>query len=304
MRSRRRWPWLVLACVVAVLAVGWSIPQVRSYVTHWGGSPTRTTPLEAYATGREPLLRLAVVGDIGHAGGRESATAAAITKAGRWRPFDALVLLGDNVYPRGDPAGLDETVFEPFATVLDGGAELWPILGNHDVLDGHAAGNVAALGMPGRWYAKELDDLLFVGLDSNDLHGRQLAWLERVLAESEARWKIVALHHPPYSAGYQGSNLEARRLVTPIVERHGVQLVLSGHEHDFERSRPIDGVTYIVSGAGSETRRTGHASFTAASWSWHHFLEISVHANRLVVRAVNQDVRVFDEISIAATPGA
>jgi len=81
-----------------------------------------------------------------------------------------------------------------------------------------------------------------------------------------------------------------------------VQLVLSGHEHDYERSRPINGVTYVVSGAGSETRRTGREDFTAAAWSWHHFLDISVYPDRLVVRAVNQDVRVFDEVEIAAGP--
>jgi hypothetical protein len=53
-----------------------------------------------------------------------------------------------------------------------------------------------------------------------------------------------------------------------------------------------------VSGAGSETRRTGRESFTAAAWSWHHFLDVSVYADRLVVRAVNQDLRVFDEVTI------
>lgn len=288
----------LLAIAFALLAV----PQVRSYVTHLGGSPTQTWPLEPYAAGREPLLRLAAVGDVGHPGGREEATAAAIARAGDGRPFDALVLLGDNVYPRGDPAQLDETVFVPFAPVLDAGAQLWPILGNHDVMDGHADANVEALGMPGRWYEERLGDLLFVALDSNDLSRRQLGWLDEILGDSDATWKVVALHHPPYSSGYQGSSMEARRLVSPIVERHGVQLVLSGHEHDYERSRSIDGVTYVVSGAGSETRRTGRDDFTVEAWSWHHFLDISVHAERLVVRAVNQDLRVFDEVTISARP--
>ncbi|HVM54310.1 MAG TPA: hypothetical protein VM262_14045, partial [Acidimicrobiales bacterium] len=57
-----------------------------------------------------------------------------------------------------------------------------------------------------------------------------------------------------------------------------------------------------VRGAGSATRHTGRANFTAAAWSWHHFLDISVYPDRLVVRAVNQDVRVFDEVEIAAGP--
>jgi 3',5'-cyclic AMP phosphodiesterase CpdA len=296
----RKHPRLLVALAVVALAVAalLSVPQVRSYVTHLGGSPRKTTPLEPYAAGDEPVLRLAAAGDVGYPGSRVEATAAAMTSAAEWRPFDALVLLGDNVYPAGDPAQLDETVFGPFAPVLDAGTPLWPILGNHDVMEGHADANVEALGMPGRWYSEQLDDLLFVALDSNDLSTEQLDWLDEVLAGSDATWKVVVLHHPPYSSGYQGSDLEARRTVSPIVERHGVQLVLSGHEHDYERSVPIDGVTYIVSGAGADTRRTGHDEFTAEAWSWHHFLDISVYPDRMVVRAVNQDERVFDEVTI------
>ena len=67
-------------------------------------------------------------------------------------------------------------------------------------------------------------------------------------------WTIVVLHHPPYSAGYQGSN--DRRRATPSrrsFERYGVQLVLSGHDHDYQRSTPINGVTYVVSGAARPT---------------------------------------------------
>jgi hypothetical protein len=81
-----------------------------------------------------------------------------------------------------------------------------------------------------------------------------------------------------------------------------VQLVLSGHEHDFQRSVPINGVTYMVSGAAAGTRRTGEADFTAASWSWNHFLDLSVFPDRLVVKAVNQDLRQFDQITIPASP--
>lgn len=291
-----------MAGVVAVLVVTLlAIPQVRSYITHLGGSPTRTWALEPYAPGEEPLVRLGVVGDVGVEGERVDATAAAMADASAWRRYDALVLLGDNVYPRGDPDQLDETVFEPFGPLLDGGTDLWPILGNHDVMDGHRSANIDALGMPGPWYAEHVDDVLFLALDSNDLSPEQLEWLDRTLAGTRATWRIIALHHPPYSAGYQGSSLDARRLVSPIAERHGVQLVLSGHEHDYERSRPIRGVTYVVSGAGAETRRTGEEEFTAAAWSWHHFVDIGIHADRLVVRAVNQDGRVFDEVVIPAT---
>jgi 3',5'-cyclic AMP phosphodiesterase CpdA len=152
-----------------------------------------------------------------------------------------------------------------------------------------------ALGMPARYWAREFGDVLVVGLDSNDLDPVQLAFLDHELATTPARWKIIAIHHPPYSAGYQGSSTDVRAKLSPVLERYGVQLVLSGHDHDYQRSIPIGGVTYIVSGAAANTRRTGDEDFTATSFSWHHFLDIAITGDHLVLRAVGQDGRVFDE---------
>jgi 3',5'-cyclic AMP phosphodiesterase CpdA len=158
-----------------------------------------------------------------------------------------------------------------------------------------------ALDMPGPWWSRTFGDLLVVGLDSNQPDNLdQRAWLERTLRSSAARWKLVALHHPPYSAGYQGSDTAVREAFVPLFERYGVQLVLSGHEHDYQRSRKINGVTYVISGAASGTRRTGEADFTAESFSWHHFVELDVFAGRLMGRAINQEARVADSWSIRA----
>jgi predicted phosphodiesterase len=286
--------------LVLLVAVGATVAyrhQVVSYFTHTKGSPTHTEPYVAYDP--PPRVHLAAVGDIGHPGGREDATANAVALLGKDARYDALLLLGDNVYPSGDPAMLDDTVFGPFAVTLAQGTVLLAILGNHDVKDGHGDAQMAALGMPGRWWAQRIDDVLIVGLDSTRIDDPvQKRFLEDTLRETDARWRIVLLHHPPFSAGYQGSDHEARDVVEPIAERYGVQLVLSGHDHDYQRSKVIDGVTYVVSGAASDTRRTGTASFTAMSFSWHHFLDIAVFDDRLVLRAVNQDERVADEVTI------
>ncbi len=297
--------WRRPAVLVTVLLMAGALPlygrQIVSYTTHLKGSPPRSWPLEPFPPAAQPDLHFAAAGDVGEAGGRVQATGRTIAAVGRADPYDALILLGDNVYPDGDPARLQEKVFEPFAGVLGSGARLWAVLGNHDVKEGHAEGQVQALGMPGRWYALELGSVLFVGLDSNLVaDGGQRAWLERTLAASTARWKIAAVHHPPYSAGYQGSNQSVRRAFSPIFERYGVALVLSGHDHDYQRSERIGGVTYIVTGAAANSRRTGSRDFTAFSAAWHHFVDVNVFWDRLVVRAVNQDDRVFDEISIPA----
>jgi 3',5'-cyclic AMP phosphodiesterase CpdA len=287
---------LALVLVVGALAVLQFPRQTISFLTHWKGSPTHTEPYVAYAGADRPSFHLAAVGDIGDSGVRIKATGAAVARAGAMSPFDALLLLGDNSYPVGDPKKLPQTVFEPFAATLHSGADLLAILGNHDVKQGHADAQVAALGMAGRWWARTYGDVLVVGLDSNQPdNAEQRAFLVRTLGESRATWKIVALHHPPYSAGYQGSSRQVRAEFAPIFERYGVQLVLSGHDHDYQRSKPIGGVTYVVSGAASGTRRTSAASFTAVSFSWHHFLDIAVFPDRLVLRAVNQRLRVADE---------
>jgi hypothetical protein len=290
---------MALLAVVAVTAVAFAMfgRQIVSYLTHWKGSPEETVAYVAFDP--PPPLHLAVAGDTGDSGSRLDATAAAMAAIGADVPYDVLLLLGDNVYPGGDPDRLDEVVFEPFAPLLDSGTDLLAILGNHDVGHGYGDEQMAAIGMAGRYWSKEYGDVLIVGLDSNTVDDpAQLAWLDETLGASDATWKIVAVHHPPYSAGYQGSSTDVRETFGPLFEEHGVQLVLSGHDHDYQRSKVINGVTYVVSGAGAGTRRTGEADFTEVSWSWHHFLDIGIFDDRLVLRAVNQDGRVADEVTL------
>jgi 3',5'-cyclic AMP phosphodiesterase CpdA len=277
--------------------------QIVRYATHLKGSPTETEAWAPFPAGDPPELHLALAGDVGDSGSRLRATAAAIAGLDADQPLDGLVLLGDNAYPAGDPARLADTVFTPFADVLDH-APLFAVLGNHDVKRGHARAQVAALGMPGRWWSHDFGDVLLIGLDSTLVDDPdQRAWLDDTLAGATERWRIVVLHHPPYSAGYQGSSLDVRRAFAPLFERYGVQLVVSGHDHDYQRSEPIGGVTYVVSGGAAGTRRTGEEDFTAVSFSWHHFVELAVFRDRLVVRAVNQDQRVADEAVIGPAGG-
>jgi 3',5'-cyclic AMP phosphodiesterase CpdA len=296
---RRRWGWRVVGVALTILLVAVLVGflqyrrQVISYLTHWRGSPTHTEPYVPFPADDPPEMRIAVAGDIGDSGSRLDATGAAMARIEADDEFDVLLLLGDNVYPSGDPAELPNTVFEPFADVLDGGTDLFAILGNHDEPNG--AAQLEALGMPGYWWAEERGDVLLVGLDSNQIdNAEQLAFLEETLSGSLATWKIVAVHHPPYSAGYQGSTEAAREAFSPLFEQHGVQLVLSGHDHDYQRSKVIDGVTYVVTGAAAGTRRTGKDDFTAESFSWHSYVELGIYPDRLVGRVMNQDNRVAD----------
>jgi 3',5'-cyclic AMP phosphodiesterase CpdA len=288
---------VVLLVVLAAVAFTYRRQIVRRLARRRGGPATTTAWAPLPSDGL--LLHLVVAGDVGEHGSRLDATARAVAAVDARQPFDGLVLLGDNVYPSGNPARLPGTVFRPFAPLLSHAA-LYAVLGNHDVRRGHGDAQAAALGMPGRWWAAHLGAVLLVGLDSTRPDDAdQRSWLDRTLAAATEPWRVVALHHPPFSAGYQGSSPAARAAFVPLFERHGVQLVLSGHDHDYQRSRPRNGVTYVVSGGAAGARRTGADAFTAVSFGWHHVVEVGAYGDRLVVRAVSPDLRVADEAAIA-----
>ncbi len=291
---------VIALTLIAAVSGAFIHPEARRFLTLWTGSPGESA-YRVSADSGPPLVRLTVAGDVGTGDDEEYETAAAMTRLLRDGPVDGLILLGDNVYPDGDPELLDDTVFVPFGSLLYSGTELLPVLGNHDIRDGNGPGHLAALGMPGRWYAKEFEDLLFIGLDSNiPSDPEQLRWLDETLSNSNAGWKIVAMHHPPYSAGWHGSHEPSLESLTPLFEQHGVDLVLSGHDHDYQRSKLVNGVTYVVSGGGGKIRPTGANEFTAVSWSVHHFVELRVYEEQLIGQAYAQDGRVFDMFELYA----
>jgi 3',5'-cyclic AMP phosphodiesterase CpdA len=170
-------------------------------------------------------------------------------------------------------------------------------LGNHDTDSGNGPAQLDALGQPGPWFARRFGPLLLVVLDSNRPDDpAQLAWLERTLAGDDATWTVAAMHHPMHSAGHHGSDQGVRRAFAPLFREFGVQLALAGHDHDYERSRTIDGTTYLVSGAAATLRPAGSNGDTVVSQSVRHFLDLSVYPDRLVVQAVDQSGSVLDGV--------
>lgn len=263
------------------------------------GAPDLVSTLPSIPASEPVPVRIAAAGDVGTGGDAEYRTAREIDRLEHNSEYDALVLLGDNVYPNGDPDELQRAVFDPFADVLDGGTKLLAVLGNHDVRDGNGDAHAAAIGMPGRWYATRIDDVLVISLDSTRPDDpQQLAWLETTLETSDATWTIATMHHPPYSGGYHGSSLDVRHAFSPLFERFGVQLVLAGHDHDYQRSRPQDGVTYVVSGGAAKLRPANRADFTEVAWSTHHFVDLIVWPDRMEVRAVNHAGELFDSVTL------
>ena len=134
----------------------------------------------------------------------------------------------------------------------------------------------------------------------------QLQWLEEDLAATTQPWKIAVFHRSPYSAGGEHqSDLAVRAAFAPIFDRHHVDLVLSGHEHDYERSVPIretaDGgpTTYIVTGGGgAKLYAAASAWWTAASRSAYHYMRGGIDGCRLTIEAIGLDGEAFDSTVI------
>lgn len=300
---------VAMLTIIAVVAVG--AAALRADVRQWVafqfedtvGEPTETFAAPPIDPDRPPLTRIAVAGDVGTGEDAAYATGAAMDVREGSVEYDALLLLGDNVYPNGDPDQLDRTVYQPFADVLDDSTQVLAVLGNHDVRDDNADAHAAALGMPARWYATTIDDVLVLSLDSNQPDNPdQLAWLETTLANNDATWIIATMHHPPYSGGYHGSSDNVRNAFSPLLEAHRVDLVLAGHEHDYQRFQPVNGTTYIVSGAGAKLRPAARAEFTEVAWSTHHFLDINIYPDEMTVTAINHDGEAFDAITLTTSP--
>jgi 3',5'-cyclic AMP phosphodiesterase CpdA len=264
-------------------------------------SPAGVVEASTRAADGEPAVRLAVAGDVGTGDDQERRTAAAAVARAGGRGWDALVLLGDNIYEDGDAARARSTVLDPFQGVLQPGVPLLAALGNHDADSGNGPAQLDALGQPGPWFARRFGPLLLVVLDSNRPDDpEQLAWLKLTLAENDATWTVAAMHHPMRSAGYHGSDEEVRRAFAPLFKKFGVQLALAGHDHDYQRSRVIDGTTYVVSGAAAKLRPASSNGDTVVSQSVRHFLDLSVYKDRLVVQAVDQSGSLIDGVVIPA----
>jgi calcineurin-like phosphoesterase family protein len=260
-------------------------------------APTQTPSASPTSTG--PVVRFAIAGDTGTRNESEARTAKRMVVDGEKDAFEALLLLGDIVYEVGDSALTRRSVSEPFAGVLKT-AKLIPLLGNHDVQSGEQQDILRQLGRDSAWYVEQVGPVRVIVLDSNRVNDQQTAWLRDVLAEKQpsGTWTIAAMHHPAYSAGEHGSALNVRRRWSPLFEAANVPLVLAGHDHDYQRSRPQNDVTYVVSGAGAKLRKVGRKSFTAVSTSTRHYLDLRVFEDRLVGRAVAQDGRIFDKFTI------
>lgn len=199
-----------------------------------------------HATAQPNPRPVVVIGDFGSGDANEGRVADLV------RTIDpvAVVTTGDNVYDSNDYQRLVGDYYGRWMAQR----RFWPAAGNHDLADGGAFDAAFPYLDDRRVYSTGAGGMRFFVLDSTTALDdpaaaqRQRDWLRTALQKSAARWKVVVLHHPPYSSGEaHGSSPDLR---WPF-RQWGADLVLSGHEHNYERLVE-DGLTYVVDGSGGK----------------------------------------------------
>jgi len=217
------------------------------------------------APGTTDPARIWIIGDSGTA----NANAQAVKDAYlfNYSETDLWLMLGDNAYENGTDEDYQSAVFDMYPELLIN-TVLWPTLGNHD---GHTSNSITQTGpyykifslpIAGEsggfpsgteaYYSFDYGNIHFICLNSYDIDrskpengGVMLSWLEDDLLNTYADWVIAFWHHPPYTKGSHDSDdevqlIQMRENAVEVLEKHGVDLVLSGHSHSYERSFLID----------------------------------------------------------------
>lgn len=159
------------------------------------------------------------------------------------------------------------------------------------------------------YYSLEYGNAHFTVLNTEmDLYGAQRDWLisdlETAHNDSSIDWIFMGLHRPPYSSGNHGSQIDVRDAWCSLFEQYGVDIVFGGHDHDYERTIPINGVVYIVTGGGgAPLHGVGYSSWTAYAESTYHFCHIDMNERVCTLRAIKPDGTIFDSLIIDKTIG-
>ena len=251
-------------------------------------------------------VKFAVIGDSGRGTPPQFDVAAQMMRYREAFPFAFVLMLGDNIYEGPATAEDYRTKFEePYRPLLDKDVKFFAVLGNHD--DPREV-SFPPFNMHGeRYYSfAPPEDLVtriatraeFFALDSTNLDATQLRWLDERLGKSTAAWKICFLHHPLYTSGrYRNTARLHRWALEPLLIKHGVTVVFSGHEHIYQRTAIERGVQYFISG-GAGSLREGDgvpAPYIARTFSDdYHFMLIEIDGDDLYFQAISRRGATID----------
>jgi acid phosphatase type 7 len=313
----------------AVKLDGLTPGRTYSYVVEACGSVTGARTFQT-ATGADVTrVHFTAMGDFGTGGSLQRKVLQVLTPE---RAGEFLLTLGDNAYSSGTDAEFQGNMFTPMAALLRR-TPLFPTPGNHEYITSNAQPYLDNFYLPAnnsarteRYYSFDWGPVHFVSLDSNCLtypttectKAIQQDWVAKDLAATTRPWKIVFFHHPPWSSGDHGSSTSMRKAFAALFEQYGVDLVLTGHDHNYERSKPMKGeavaasgtkgIPYLVVGSGGATMRPFETS--QPSWSAFRddtnvgFLDVTVDGGTLTAKFITSSNTVRDSLTLTKTVSA
>jgi len=223
-------------------------------------NPAVAVHAQAGATPAVPLpnrsgsLKFAVLGDFGTGERTQLDLAQQMVALHDRFKYDLVVLVGDNLYGSERPQDFKLKFEDPYKPLLDAGVKFQAALGNHDAREQRY---YKLFNMDGKLYYtfSPKADVRFFMLESTYPVPEQIQWVEKELQASTSEWKIPVFHHPLYSSGGRhGSDLRLREVLEPLFVKYNVSVVLTGHDHFYERVKPQKGITYFVVGSGGQLR--------------------------------------------------
>jgi len=264
---------------------------------------TYTFATKRRVTKKHPL-RVAVFGD---SGGFTTDQLRVAQQMQWWNP-DILLHTGDIAYDAGTENQFITSFFKAYQPLI-AQVPFYGSIGNHDYVTDQAGPYKEFFECPVKfsstedYYAFNYGPVHFVSLNTNldySEGSEMYQWLVSDLQNTKKKWKVVFFHHPMYSSGEHGSTANMADILGPVFENNGVQLVLNGHDHDYERNVPVNNVLYIVTGGGGHSLYDQVTENTQSSLfvSEYHFLALRITDNKLIAEAIDKRGYPFDEFTI------
>jgi predicted MPP superfamily phosphohydrolase len=279
----------VLLSLLAVLLLSAAFSQQQQQQ-----QPARVTALPNKAGS----FKFAVLGDFG-TGDREQLELARqmATVHGRFK-YELVVLVGDNIYGSERPQDFKRKFEDPYKPLLDAGVKFYASLGNHDSREQRY---YKLFNMDGKLYYtfSPTPNVRFFILESTYPVPEQIEWIAKELQASGSDWKIPVFHHPLYSSGERhGSDAALRAVLEPLFVKYNVSVVMTGHDHFYERVKPQQGITYFVVGSGGKLRRGNidrDSGLSAAGFDTDlAFLAAEIDGDQMYFNAVSRQGTVVD----------
>lgn len=232
---------------------------------------------------------------------------------------ELLVHTGDFVENGASPSQW-QTFFDVESPLLTNRA-IYTTVGNHELTDGAGLAYAQYFGPadmpPAETRPEHLDDtarwgntrFFFINGMVSYASGVDRRWLENALAAADDEkglvWRIVVVHHGPWSSGPHGNNARLHDAgVVALLKRHKVDLVLAGHDHIYERGWD-DGLAYVVSGGGGAPpyRIKSRLPQTRSAEAVRHFVDVGVSSSALQIVATRSDSSIIERCGLAKGSG-